>query len=115
MAAVDRKIDAYQALSPGSFQRLVRVEITPGEERQGESLDLTIEAERDDGARLVLTFHTVTELRIDDLRSTRPDSLEITDLRQERGWESVTRYGVADCCQGPISFYCADFSAEMHS
>ena len=85
----------------------------PSNDGGGESVDVRLEVSRDDGARLVLRFAGVTELRIDDLRSSRPDFLQITDVRAARGFEASSRYSVADCCQGPVSFYCADFSAEL--
>ena len=105
------KIDAYLRLQPASFTRLVRLEVVPSAE--GEAVDLAIEVGREDGARLALRFAGVTDLKVDDLRSTRPDFLEISDMGVERGWESMARFAVSDCCQGPLSFYCADFSADV--
>ena len=107
------KIDAYLELDPASFTRLVRLEVVPSAVGPGEAIDLVLEVGRDDGARLVLRFVGITELKVDDLRSSRPDFLEISDMRVERGWESMARFAVSDCCQGPLSFYCTDFSADM--
>ena len=107
------KVDAYDELHPASFSRLERLEVQPSEDGAGESVDLRLEVSREDGVRLVLRFSGVTELKINDLRSIRPDFLQIADMRAERGWEASSRFAVSDCCQGPVSFYCADFSAEL--
>ena len=107
------KVDDYCALRPETFTRLLRASIVPSDGGIGDSLDFDLEVGREDGATLLMHFAGVTGFMVDDLRSSRPDMLEITDMRAEHGWERDMRYQVRDCCQGPISFNCADFDAQV--
>jgi hypothetical protein len=109
------KIDDYYALQPATFTRLERLSIVPSQGLIADAVDLDMEVGRDDGVTLVLSFTGVTSFKVDDLRASRPDCFEIIDMRAERGWERDMRYAVSDCCQGPITFHCADFEASVRA
>jgi hypothetical protein len=112
------KIEHYQSLKSTKFPLLARIDIHQIWSDNEIPPDLQVELEmrsRQVGSHeaLILQFLGVRELRFSQpsLSLLQITLLEISSIK-DRGWETL-RYKVKDEEDGNLSFFCADFHADI--